>query len=68
MLKKELGAAKDMYEDRLEGKLQTSSSREVWKGVRKITGYKHAAAEGPSVTAHKCCCLKSIFYFHLNCI
>ena len=39
-LKRELRRAKDCYKNKIEGKLQQNNPREVWAGVRTITGIK----------------------------
>ncbi|XDV29127.1 hypothetical protein PO909_032280 [Leuciscus waleckii] len=39
-LKKAIRQAKRDYKEKLEKKLQHNSTREVWKGMRVITGYK----------------------------
>lgn len=45
-LKKELIRAKNRYKDRLESKLQQSNAREVWSGMKEITGLN---SSGPAV-------------------
>lgn len=39
-LKKSLKQAKLEYKKKVEGKLQHYNIREVWRGMRNITGYK----------------------------
>ena len=39
-LRRELRRAKDCYKNRIEGKLQQNNPREVWAGLRTITGMK----------------------------
>ena len=41
-LRRELRRAKDCYKNRIEGKLQQNNPREVWAGLRTITGMKNA--------------------------
>ena len=40
--RRELRRAKDCYKNRIEGKLQQNNPREVWAGLRTITGMKNA--------------------------
>ncbi|KAJ8353062.1 hypothetical protein AAFF_G00112710 [Aldrovandia affinis] len=44
-LKGELRRAKKGYKEKIEGKLEDNSTREVWDGLKRITGQKQAGLD-----------------------
>ncbi|KAJ8404642.1 hypothetical protein AAFF_G00335050 [Aldrovandia affinis] len=50
-LKGELRRAKKGYKEKIEGKLEDNSTREVWDGLKRITGQKQAGVE-PNTESH----------------
>ncbi|KAJ8404542.1 hypothetical protein AAFF_G00338090 [Aldrovandia affinis] len=47
-LKGELRRAKKGYKEKIEGKLEDNSTREVWDGLKRITGQKQADSSSSS--------------------
>ena len=49
VVKRCLNEAKDSYREKVEQKLRENNMREVWEGVRTITGHKARISKGGKV-------------------